>query len=188
VAKAPRRLEGRGPADGGHAPVTPIAIPLSDGLNAADLEARAARVAFDADGSGIAKPWTWITPNAAWLVHDPQGSGQVASALDLFGGVTFWLFWDTGYDALAALDDNRDGALTAAELDGLALWHDANGNGISDPGEVRPLAAHGITALSTQHQRDPAHPDHIAWSPHGVTFGDGRTRPSFDLVLHRAAP
>jgi hypothetical protein len=165
--------------------VTPLAIPLKDNLTASDLEDRDARVAFDADGSGRKEKWTWITPNAAWLVHDPKRTGKIDSALQMFGGVTFWLFWETGYDALAALDDNGDGQLSGAELDGLALWHDANGNGVCDAGEVRSLSEHGIVALSCKFERDATHPDRIAYSKAGVTFKDGRARPTFDLVLHQ---
>ncbi|MFO0804636.1 MAG: hypothetical protein U0791_16125 [Gemmataceae bacterium] len=168
-------------------PITPIAIPLKDGLAAADLENRSARVPFDADGTGLKKNWTWVHgQNAAWLVHDSKKSGKTGSGLQMFGNVTFWLFWDNGYDALAALDDNRDGRLTGAELEGLALWHDTNGNGVSDPGEVKPLADHGITALSCRYDRDASHPDRIAYSKAGVTFANGRTRPTFDIVLHPA--
>ncbi len=164
-------------------PMTPIAIPLRDGLRAADLEDHAASVAFDADGSGLKKKWTWITKDAGWLVYDPQRKGEVTSALQMFGGVTFWLFWETGYDALASLDDNGDGVLAGAELKGLAIWHDANGNGICDPGEVKSLREYGIVALSCRFERDRNHPDRIAFSPKGVTFRDGRTRPTFDLIL-----
>jgi tetratricopeptide (TPR) repeat protein len=167
-------------------PVTPIAVPLRPGLTATDIEDRGAGVAFDADGTGLRKQWTWITKDAAWLVHDPKRSGKISSALQLFGNVTFWLFWETGYDALAALDDNRDGRLSGKELDGLALWHDANGDGVSDAGEVKPLSAFGVVALSCKSQRDASHPDRIAYSPAGVTFRDGTTRPTFDLVLHPA--
>jgi len=167
-------------------PVTPIAIPLKDGLAARDLENRTARVPFDADGSGP-RNWTWIHGNsAAWLVHDPKRSGKIGSGLQLFGNVTFWLFWDNGYAALAALDDNGDGRLAGSELEGLALWHDANGNGVSDPGEVKPLADHGITGLSCRFERDASHPDRIAYSKAGVTFANGRTRQTFDIVLHPA--
>ncbi|MFM8274688.1 MAG: tetratricopeptide repeat protein [Gemmata sp.] len=166
--------------------VTPLAVPLKDGLSATDLEARGAAVAFDADGTGLRAKWTWINSNAAWLVHDPKRTGKVTSALQMFGNVTFWLFWETGYDALAALDDNRDGVLTGKELDGLALWHDANGNGVCDPGEVKTLAEHGVVQLSVRFERDAAHPDRIAYSRAGVTFKDGTTRPTFDLVLHAA--
>jgi hypothetical protein len=164
-------------------PITPIAVPLRDGLGAADLEDATAAVRFDADGSGLRKRWTWISRDAAWLVYDPSGRGEVDSALQFFGSVTFWLFWEHGYAALAALDDDRDGRLTGEELRGLALWHDRNANGVAEPGEVRPVAEAGIVAVSSRHERDESHPDRIAFSRAGVTFRDGRTRPTFDLVL-----
>ena len=62
--------------------------------------------------------------------------------------MTFWLFWSNGYEPMRALDDNADGELSGAELQHLAIWHDRNRDGVSDAGEVRPLAAHGIVALS----------------------------------------
>lgn len=164
-------------------PITPIAVPLRDGLGAADLEDAMAAVRFDADGSGLRKRWTWITRDAAWLVYDPSGRGEVDSALQLFGSVTFWLFWEHGYAALGALDDDRDGRLTGVELRGLALWNDRNANGVADAGEVQSLTEAGIVAVSCRHERDEAHPDRIAFSRTGVTFRDGRTRPTFDLVL-----
>lgn len=166
-------------------PITPIAIPLADHLTAFDILDDAAAVRFDADGSGVARPWTWIRPNAAWLLFDPRGRGEIRSALQLFGNVTFWVFWPNGYAALAALDDDGDGAIAGAELAGLALWRDANRNGVSEPGEVRPVAAWDVVALSHRYEYDARHPDEIAWSPRGVTFGNGTTRPTFDLVLHR---
>jgi hypothetical protein len=122
-------------------------------------------------------------------VHDPAATGKVTSGLQLFGNVSFWLFWETGYDALAALDDDGDSKLGGSELRGLALWHDANRNGLSDAGEVKPLGDYGIVSLSCRYERDRTHPDGIAYSPRGAAFRDGRTRPTFDLVLHsRPAP
>jgi tetratricopeptide (TPR) repeat protein len=91
--------------------VTPIAVPLEDGLSPSDFLDGRASVAFDADGSGERRPWTWITPQAGWLVHDIHRTGHVTSALQLFGSVTWWLFWENGDEALQALDDDRDGVL-----------------------------------------------------------------------------
>lgn len=81
------------------------------------------------------------------------------------------------------MDNDNNGILSGTELDGLALWHDVNSNGVSDSGEVRQLAAYKIVALSCHWQKDMSHPDEIALSPQGVTLGDGTTRPSFDFVL-----
>ncbi|NQT40713.1 MAG: hypothetical protein HQ581_24680 [Planctomycetes bacterium] len=169
-------------------PITPIAVPLVDGLGAADLIDREARVSFDADGSGRRRTWTWITPEAGWLVLDRHETGRIDSALQMFGNVSFWLFWNNGYEALGALDDNADGQLTGGELRGLAIWRDANGNGRSEAGEVRSLAAWRIEALSCRFEIDASHPDRIAFSPAGVTFSDGTLRATYDVILHRDAP
>ena len=167
-------------------PITPLAIPLRPHLSALDITDFEAGVLFDADGSGIAKRWTWITPDAGWLVFDRRGTPQIDSALQLFGNVTFWLFWENGYRALRALDDNGDRQLTDRELESLAIWHDRNVNGQSEPGEVRPLSDWRVVALSCEYEIDPAHPDEIAYSPAGVTFRDGSSRQTFDIVLHPA--
>jgi hypothetical protein len=166
-------------------PVTPLAIPLRDGLKAHDLEDRAACVTFDLDGTGLPQKWTWITRDAGWLVYDHRGTGKVDSALQLFGNVTFWLFWENGYQALAALDEDGDGWLTGRELQGLAIWQDLNGNGVCDPGEVRSLAEWGIVGLSCRYQTDTSRADGLVYSPAGVRLRDGRTRPSYDLILQR---
>jgi hypothetical protein len=67
------------------------------------------------------------------------------------------------------------------------LWHDRNANGISDRGEVRPVMAWGIEALSTGYTFDSTHPDEIPWSSAGVRFADGTVRPTFDVVLTRSS-
>jgi hypothetical protein len=162
-------------------PITPIAIPLADATS--DVADLTARVRFDADGSGLRRPWTWISRDAGWLVYDAAGAGAITSALQWFGNVTFWLFWHDGYDALAALDDDGDGELTGRELDRLAIWRDGNQNGRSERGEVRTLAAHGIIAVSCRAIRG----DRVrfaAISPAGVRFKDGRTRPTYDVILY----
>jgi tetratricopeptide (TPR) repeat protein len=73
--------------------ITPIVIPLHDGVTADDLVDPAAQVMFDADGTGWKKRWTWTTRDAGWLVHLPQPDVPVTSALQMFGSVTFWMFW-----------------------------------------------------------------------------------------------
>jgi hypothetical protein len=164
-------------------PITPIVIPLREGLTAPDLEDRSARVAFDADGTGLKKSWTWITNDAGWLVYDPHCTGKVGSALQMFGNVTFWMFWENGYQALAALDNDRNGVLAGRELQGLAIWQDIDCDGVSDRGEVKSLMEWGIVGISCRYVRDGKHPDGIAYSPRGIYFRNGSIRPSYDLIL-----
>ncbi|MGZ5113050.1 MAG: hypothetical protein ACXWHC_12020 [Usitatibacter sp.] len=165
--------------------ITPIVVPLGDAREARDLEDRSAVVLFDADGSALPRRWTWISRDAGWLVYDPRHTGRVTSGLQLFGSVTFWMFWQDGYAALAALDDNGDGVISGDELEGLAVWQDSNGNGISEPGEVKSLGELGIVALSPHHEEDATHPDKIRFSPRGVHFRDGSSRPTYDIILHQ---
>jgi tetratricopeptide (TPR) repeat protein len=166
--------------------ITPIAVPLDDQATLSSIVDRRARVRFDADGSALDREWTWITPRAGWLVYDWNGRGEITSALQLFGNVSFWLFWTDGYDALAVLDDDGNGRIAGNELRHLAIWRDADADGRSDHSEVRPLAAHGISALSFDSLDGPG-PDAAAFAPRGVTFTDGSTRPTYDVIIHHSA-
>jgi hypothetical protein len=165
--------------------ITPIAIPLKDGAAPRTIVDLDAQVRFDADGSGRPLRWTWISAEAGWLVYDADGHGVIASALQWFGNVTFWLFWNNGYEALCALDDDGDGELKGRELRFLAIWQDADRDGVSDAGEVRALGREGIVALSCAFTPG----DGLlvaATSPQGVRFADGRVRPTYDVIIRPA--
>lgn len=156
--------------------VTPMLVPLRE-APFETLIAPNAPVAFDFAGTGDHRAQGWLTTDAAWLVWDPARRGQVRSGFDMIGARTWAVFWRDGFEVLRALDDNRDGALTGAELGGLALWRDANDDGVSDPGEVLPLEAYGVEALAVrgaQTRRD------LITAPAGVRFHDGTTRPLYD--------
>ena len=156
--------------------VTPIVVPLRDAAFERLID-NGSNVAFDFAGTGDARAQGWLTPDAAWLVWDPEWRGQVRSGFDMIGQRTWAVFWSDGFEALRALDDNRDGQLTDGELGGLSLWRDENRNGVSDPGEVLPANVHGIAALSVR--GDTTRPGLIT-APNGVRFEDGRTRPLYD--------
>jgi hypothetical protein len=156
--------------------VTPIVVPLADAPFAQLVDA-ASPVAFDFSGTGDKRAQGWLRPDAAWLVWDPQARGQVRSGFDLIGAVAWAVFWSDGFEALRALDDDRSGDLTGAELGGLALWRDANANGASDAGEVAPVAAHAIVALAVrgdEQQRG------LLTAQNGVRFENGAVRPLYD--------
>jgi len=156
--------------------VTPIVVPMRD-VPFSRLVDEASPIAFDFAGTGDRRAQGWLTSDAAWLVWDPEWRGQINSGFDLIGQRTWSVFWSDGFEALRALDDNRDGQLTGGELGGLALWRDENRNGVSDPGEVIPANVHGIAALSVR--GDPTRPGLIT-APNGVRFDDGSTRPLYD--------
>lgn len=156
--------------------VTPVVVPLADAPFARLID-RVSPVAFDFAGTGDRRAQGWLTPDAAWLVWDPEWRGQVRSGFDMIGQRTWAVFWSDGFEALRALDDNRDGELTGGELGGLALWRDANSNGVSDDGEVLPANVHGIAALSV---RGETQRPGLMVAPNGVRFDNGRARPLYD--------
>jgi hypothetical protein len=163
-------------------PITPVLVDLTGRGDVSALVDRGARVAFDLEGRGAGGTWQWVTPSAAWLVWDPYASGRITSGTQLFGAVTFLMFWQTGYDALATLDDDGDGWLRGAELRGLAWWRDADGDGHSDRGEVTPVTAAGVVSIATRGTRSNA-AGVIAEMRTGVTMADGRSLPTFDVLL-----
>jgi hypothetical protein len=150
-------------------PITPILVGASADATLEQSVDAQANVLFDLDGTG-AHRWGWIRPGAAWLVYAPTGC--VTSGLQMFGSVTFWVFFHDGYQALAALDDDGDGFLRGSELAALRLWRD-NGDGICTEGELERLD--GIREIATR----PSAP----WShARGLVYADGRTRPTYDWV------
>jgi hypothetical protein len=161
--------------------VTPLILAIQPGLTISELIDTNASVAFDLDGSGIPnRKWEWITTNAAWIVYLPQG-GPVTSALQMFGNVTFWMFWENGYHALASLDDNGDGIISGDELRGIQLWQDRNCDGRCTPDEIIQLSELGITALDTRYTSESG----IPTSRSGAQFTDNGTRSTYDVILGR---
>lgn len=166
--------------------VTPLVVPLRDAPFDALID-RDSDVAFDFAGTGDARAQGWLGPDAAWLVWDPKGRGDVRSGFDLFGETTWAAFFHDGFEALGSLDDNHDGEVAGEELEGVALWRDENGDGKSSPEEVRPVSEYGIAGLAAR-----ARETHIGLmqAPGGVRFEDGSTRPLYDWWpgLYRGVP
>jgi hypothetical protein len=158
--------------------VTPIIFPLDAPTSLDALLAPNRLVTFDLAGDGGGERWPWVGPNTGILVWDPGKTGRITSGRQLFGSVTWWMFWKDGYQALAALDDDQNGWLEGAELDGLAVWCDRNGNGVSDPGEVQPLAQFGITRVAV---RPAGRSSGALWNPAGLALRrDGTFLPTYD--------
>ncbi len=129
--------------------VTPVVFSLKSNATLSDLLSDR-QVGFDLDGFASGRRWPWVQPETCILVWDPDRTGQIASGRQLFGSVTWWMFWRNGYEPLAALDDNRDGVLSGEELRGIAVWRDENSNGIADPGEVVPVEDFGIVEIAVK--------------------------------------
>lgn len=159
--------------------ITPIVFSLDQPRRLVDLLDQQRVVAFDLDGDGLIERRPWLRTDTAILVWDPTGAGEITSGRQLFGSVTWWLFWDNGYRALDALDDNRDGKLAAGELRGLAVWRDRNQDGASQSGEVTPIektAVIGIACHELSEEND------CPMNPSSLELNDGRVLPTYDWI------
>lgn len=157
--------------------ITPVLFGLSPHATLTDLLAPDTTVLFDLDGDLSQERWPWVKPTTGFLVWDEFDTGHITSGRQLFGSVTWWLFFRNGYEALDALDDNRDGSLTGLELNGIRVWFDRNSNGISDVKEVVSLDSLDITAIrTTVTGEDGGAP----MNAKGLVFSDGTSIPTYD--------
>ena len=162
----------------GPRPITPIVFSLQNRPIERLLDEEA-QVPFDLDGTGRDIRWSWLKPGTALLAWDPRGTGNIRSGRQLFGNVTWWMFWRNGYAALAALDDDANTWLEGKELDGIAVWLDQNANACSEPGEVLPVRAAGITGINT---RVTGVRMDMPYCSSGIRFANGSTAATYDWI------
>lgn len=137
----------------GFKPGTPISLLIND-AKLEDIKPASVTFALTRKYSGKYTDW-YASSVSPLLVFDPEHKGQIISAEQLFGNLTFGgkaagkilKEWDSGYDALATLDLNKDGVLKGLEIAALGLWFDNNQDAVSQPGEVKALADTGIVEV-----------------------------------------
>ncbi|SMF51741.1 hypothetical protein SAMN02982917_2848 [Azospirillum oryzae] len=112
--------------------------PLSDGIH------------FDVTGDGVADSTGWIGSGNALLVQDSNGNGRIDDARELVSE-QFGTGFNSSLEALASLDRNHDGHLDSTDdaFATLKVWQDADGDGISQAGELRSLSEAGIRSIAT---------------------------------------
>jgi hypothetical protein len=129
--------------------VTPLVVAFEP----VELQPATARFAFQPG-----RPMTTAWPSAAtpWIALDRDGDGAITSGAELFGDSTAddelaSASFRNGFEALASLDDNRDGVIDRNDraFTTLVLWRD-DGDRVSQPHELRPLSAE-IEALPLDH-------------------------------------
>ncbi len=159
--------------------ITPIIFSLQDNNSLSELLAFGRIVPFDMDGDGIVEKRPWVKPTTGFLVWDSDGDGRIRSGRELFGSVTWWLFFSNGYRALDMLDDDRDGYLTDGEFDGISVWFDRNSDGRSDVGEIVSVESLGITSIAT---RPNSYNGKSPMNTSGFRLKNGRTLPTYDWI------
>ncbi len=169
-------------ASSGGSWITPIIFSLTPSNYIDDLLDPSSTVSFDMNGNGKPFNWSWVNPNTAILVWDPKAENKITSGRQLFGSVTFYLFWQNGYQAMNSLDNNRDGYLKGDELTGLAVWQDHNQNGKSEPGEVTPIENTMIQKLAT---KPDVNQGKSIYTKKGIQLKNGEWLPSYDWFPKR---
>lgn len=114
--------------------------------------------AFDWSGEQPCAATDWPTAHTPWLAIDRNDDGVIDSGAELFGtGVVLadGVRAQHGFEALAELDDDHDGAITPADAawSSVVLWADHDRNRISSPDELSSLDDHGLTSLSLDYAR-----------------------------------
>ncbi|RFO98454.1 hypothetical protein DIC66_00750 [Rhodoferax lacus] len=130
---------------------TPLVLDLNgDGVQTVDL---AHGVLFDVANTGVARQSAWVSSGDGLLVRDTNQDGRIANGAELFGQGTLLANGThaaNGFAALAQFDANHDGKIDAqdAMFRELKVWRDANGDGVSQAGELHGLADMGIVSFN----------------------------------------
>ena len=110
---------------------------------------------FDLDGDGIDEKLGWISGGDALLVFDSNRSGSVDDVIE-FAFVSWKEGAKTDLEGLSHFDTDGDGHLSSADADGsfswdqFMIWKDANGNGVSERGELVTLTEAGIVSIGLE--------------------------------------
>jgi hypothetical protein len=104
---------------------------------------------FDLTGDGEVEFCEWTFPKDGLLAM-PEPDGEVKDATNLFG--TAGGYRDGFFKMALVLDKNQDGWVDEEEMKGLLIWVDANGNGLAEKDELKPIETYGIARISVHHK------------------------------------
>ncbi|MEW8110519.1 MAG: calcium-binding protein [Candidatus Thiodiazotropha endolucinida] len=125
---------------------SPLIVDLdSDGIELTAFNAATTTTFFDIDGDGYAEQTAWVSADDGLLVRDIDQSGTIDDVTELFGSPTI-----DGFALLAEMDSNGDLFIDANDDDwgALRIWQDANGDAVSQSGELLTLSSLNIVSIS----------------------------------------
>lgn len=134
-------------------------------------------VKFDIDADGHKDQVAW-TKTDGILAFDVDGNGKIDNGSEIFTPNFAGGAHAGGVAALSTLDVNHDGKIDASDtgFDKLLVWQDANGNGVSDEGELKGLHDYGITGISLDAHGAEGYIDGQSLFAEGsFTYADGST-------------
>lgn len=133
----------------GTCPFTPLVLSFEVDQ---PIEMLASDSVFDIAGVGECLDSDWPSAATPWLAADLDRNGSIDAGNELFGSGTILASGrhaQNGFVALAPLDGNRDGRITAADprFDELLVWRDEDADKLSLPHELTSLAEEGVRAI-----------------------------------------
>ena len=166
--------------------LTAIVLDL-DGNGVSLVKSGKSRGWFDMNGDGSPDQQGWAGRRDGFLVIDRDGDGRITNGSELS-----LLAEDptagSSLAALAKLDSNGDKVVDKndARFAELKVWVDANGNGVTDEGELKTLAALDIQSIAldsraTDTKVKPG--ENLVMATATFTYADGTKRTLGDAAL-----
>jgi hypothetical protein len=115
---------------------------------------------FDIVGGELSVDTDWVGASTPWLAMDLDGNGAIDDGRELFGSMTELPDGSrarNGFEALAALDADGDGRITAKDpaFAHLVVWRDADQDRRSSARELQPASAAGLVAIDLAYRNVP---------------------------------
>jgi hypothetical protein len=112
---------------------------------------------FDVFGAGASVESSWVSAQTPWLALDIDGNGSIDDGRELFGSMTELRDGrraSNGFIALASLDEDGDGWITAADsaFARLLLWRDRDQDRRSSSNELVTVRDAGIVAIALDYR------------------------------------
>jgi hypothetical protein len=150
---------------------------------------------FDLAGRAVTVPTDWVSVRTPWLAIDLDGNGRIDDGRELFGSMTELPGGGrarNGFQALAALDDDHDGQITArdAAFDRLVVWRDSDQDRRSGPGELVKASDAGLVSIRLDYSVAPSCDDGDCEVERAVFVfrdGTGHEREGAVIDVHLAA-
>lgn len=138
----------------------PCDTPLVLAFEGERVEFTRALGAFDLVGRGLSVDTDWVGASTPWLAIDLDGNGAIDDGRELFGSMSELPDGTrarNGFEALAALDEDGDGRITAKDpaFARLQLWRDTDQDRRSARAELQRASDAGIVAIELDYAGAP---------------------------------
>lgn len=136
-------------------PRDPLALDL-DGNGIQTTALTGSTVLFDHDANGTLERTGWISSTDGLLALDINNNDKIDNGTELFGDGTLLKNGQVapdGYAALAEYDENNDLKVDSQDAiwASLKVWRDANGNGLTEAGELMTMTQAGVKSIDVGH-------------------------------------